>query len=116
MDNIVGHVTNPLPSAYQSLTGSGSSGGLILFFSNILRVVFVVAGIYAFVNFIIAGFQYMSSAGDSKALTSALNRIWYSLLGLIIVVGSFALASLVGWIIFGNANFILKPQIYGPGQ
>ena len=109
--SIVGTVTNPI-TGYQSV----QNGGLILFLTNILRVVFVVAGIYAFINFIIAGFQYMSSAGDSKALSAALDRIWYSLLGLIIVMGSFALASLIGFIVFHDANFILQPQIYGPGQ
>ncbi|HUD19196.1 MAG TPA: hypothetical protein VMR81_02030 [Patescibacteria group bacterium] len=114
MDQIVGHVTNPLPGPYQSLTGA--NGGLILFFTNILRLVFVIAGIYAFINFIIAGFQYMSAAGDSKALSAALDRIWYSLLGIIIVIGSFALAALVGQIVFGSATFILSPTIYGPGQ
>jgi len=36
----------------------------------------------------------MTAAGDSKALGAAWNRIWNSLLGLVVVVGSFALAEL----------------------
>jgi hypothetical protein len=110
--SIVGKITNPLPSSYKTLTGS--NGGLILFFSNVLRLVFVVAGIYAFINFIIAGFQYMNAGGDSKALSAAWDRIWQSLLGLIIIVGSFALAALVGIVFFGKPEAILSPQIYGP--
>ncbi len=106
--SIVGNVTNPLP--YASVSG----GGLTLFFTNILRIFFVVAGILAFLNFIIAGFQYMTAAGDAKAMASAWDRIWQSLLGLILIVGSFALASLFGYLIFGRADFILNPQIYGP--
>ena len=54
-NDIIGTVDNPLPSAYQSV----ASGGLILFLTNIIRLVFVVAGIFAFINLIIAGFQYM---------------------------------------------------------
>jgi len=112
--DLIGTITNPMPSAYQHLTGT--NGGLILFFTNILRVIFAVAGIYAFINFILAGFQYLGAAGDTKALTAAWNRIWNSLLGLIIVVGSFALAALFSQLIFGRADYILNPTLYGPGQ
>ncbi len=113
--DIVGTVDNPLPDRYKNLVSSGSQpGGLILFLTNILRLVFVAAGIYAFINFIIAGFQYMQAGGDSKQLQQAWDRIWQSLLGLVIIVGSFALAALLGQLLFGNAGFILNPQIYGP--
>ncbi len=105
---IVGTIKNPL--TYGSATG----GGLILFLTNIIRVFFVVAGILAFLNFTIAGFQYMTAAGDSKALQAAWDRIWQSLLGLILIVGSFALAALFGFLIFGDPGFILNPKIYGP--
>ncbi len=114
-EDIVGKIDNPLPAAYQNLAGSaGQAGGLILFFSNVLRLVFVVAGIYAFLNFIIAGYTYMNAGGDSKALTSAWARIWQTLLGLVVVVGSFALASLAGQLIFGDPQYILNPKLYGP--
>jgi len=108
--SIVGTVENPLPSAYQGI----ASGGLILFLTNILRLVFVAAGLFAFINLILAGFQFMSAGGDTKATEKAFGKIWQSLLGLVIVVGSFALAALFGYLLFGNAGFILNPTIYGP--
>jgi hypothetical protein len=111
-NDIIGTVTNPLPAPYKNLTGG--NGGFILFFSNILRLVFVVAGVFAFINFIVAGFQYMSAGGDAKALTSAWDRILQSLIGLIFIVGSFAIAALIGQLVFGDAGFILNPKIYGP--
>ena len=111
-DSLIGEVTNPLPNGYKNLIGA--NGGLILFLSNILRFVFVIAGIYAFINFILAGFTYMSAGGDAKALASAWDRIWQSLIGLIIIVSSFAMAALIGRLFFGDATFILNPQIYGP--
>lgn len=107
--DIVGTVKNP-NTAYPSI----ASGGLTSFLANILRLVFVAAGIFAFVNLIIAGYQYMSAGGDAKQLEAAWGRIWQSLLGLIIIVGSFALAALFGYVLFGNAGFILNPTIYGP--
>jgi hypothetical protein len=111
---LVGTIANPMPTAYQSLTGP--NGGLILFLTNILRLVFVVAGIYAFINFILAGFQFMSAGGDTKAISAAMSRIYNSLIGLVLVVASFALAALFSQIIFGKADFILNPKIWGPGQ
>lgn len=110
--DIVGTVTNPLPSAYQGVTGS--SGGLLLFITNIIRLLFVAAGMYAFINLILAGFQYMGAGGDAKQLSAAWGRIWGSLLGLVLVAGSFALAALFGYLLFGDAGFILSPKIYGP--
>lgn len=112
INNIIGTIDNPLPPAYQGITGS--PGGLILFMTNILRLVFVVAGIYAFVNLVIAGFSYMSAGGDSKKVNDAWGKIWQSLLGLVIIVASFAMAALFGYILFGDAGFILSPKIYGP--
>lgn len=111
--DVVGTITNPLPGAYKNVAGTGNTGA-IFFLSNILRLVFVVAGIWAFINFIIAGFQYMTAGGDSKALTAAWGRIWQTLVGLIFIIGSFALAALVGQLFFGDPNAILSPTIYGP--
>jgi len=108
--NIIGTAISP-PTNY-----GGAATGLVPLLTNILRLVFVGAGIFAFINFIIAGFQYMNAGGDSKALTAAWSRIWQSLLGLVVIVLSFALASLIGYIVFGDAGFILNPKVYGPGQ
>jgi hypothetical protein len=77
-------------------------------------LLFVAAGIYALFNFLIAGFGYISAGGDSKKLEQAWSRIWQSLLGLVIMVGSFALISLLGYILFGSTFNILSPQVYGP--
>jgi hypothetical protein len=105
--DIVGTVTNPL-------SYGGVTGGLTVFLTNILRVVFVVAGIVAFINFLLSGFKYMTAAGDSKKLQEAWDRIWQSLIGLILIMGSFALVTVFSYLVFGNAEFILNPQIYGP--
>jgi hydrogenase-4 membrane subunit HyfE len=110
MFNVVGTIKNPL-TKWGTVN---SQMGIVLFFTNVIRLVFVAAGIYALVNFIIAGYQYMSAGGDSKQLTAAWARIWQTLLGLIIIVSSFALAGIIGFLFFGDATYILKPVIYGP--
>ena len=113
---VVGQIQNNLlPGVYQNPFGTGGTqGGLILFFTNILRLIFVGASIYAFFNLIVAGFSYMTAGGDAKMLGQAWARIWQTLLGLLIITGSFALAALFGYLIFGDAGFILNPKIYGP--
>lgn len=111
LDSLGGTIENPL-SAYGGVAQEGA--GLILLFTNLLRLVFVAAGIFALVNFIIAGFAYMTAGGDPKKLEQAWSRIWLTLLGLILVVGSFVFAALIGQLFFGDAGYILNPTITTP--
>lgn len=106
---IIGQVQSPLAG-----TSYGNLGGVGLFITNIIRLLFVVAGIYALFNFLIAGFEYINAGGDSKKLEKAWSRIWQSLMGLVIMVASFALISLFGYLFFGAGYNILNPVIYGP--
>jgi hypothetical protein len=112
-NNFVGTIVNPL-NKYGDAIGTGNNGGLVLFITNIIRLVFVAGGVYALFNFIIAGYGWMMAAGDSKAITAAWARIWQTLLGLVIMAGSFVLAALASYIIFGDASYILNPHIWGP--
>lgn len=107
---VIGSVTSPLTGTYSTLGGVGP------FITNIIRLLFVVAGVYALFNFLIAGFEYINAGGDSKKLDKAWSRIWQSLMGLVIMVASFAIASLFGYIIFGSGFSIFNPTIYGPGN
>lgn len=93
----------------------GPEGGLIVLLNNVLRLVFVASGIFAFLKIILAGVGFINAGGDTKKIESAWNGIWQSLFGLVIIVGSFAIAALIGILLFGNAGAILNPQIYGPG-
>ncbi len=110
LPNPFGTVTNPLP-AYQS---TSPGGGLIILLNNVLRLIFVGAGIFAFIRFILAGLKFISSSGDPKGIEAAWNAIWQSLLGLVIIISSFAIAALIGQLLFGDATTILNPRIYGP--
>ncbi len=109
--SVIGTVTNPMNASYGSY-----NTGIIALLTNVLRLIFSVTGAFAFFNIIIAGYQYMTAAGDAKALTAAWARIWQSLIGLVILIGSFVLAALFGYLIFGDPGFMLNPKIYGPGN
>jgi len=94
--------------------GGGHPRGLILIFNNILRLLIVIAGLYALLNLIIAGYQFMSAGGNPKSIEAAWAKIWQSLVGLLIVAASFLLAAIFGWLLFGDPMAILNPKIYGP--
>lgn len=97
-DCALGTVKPPLPS---TTTAQG-------LFTNILRIVFFAAGIWSFLNIIIAGYQFMNAGGDPKAITAAWAKIWQSLVGLVIIVSSFIFAAIFGFLIFHDPLFMFK--------
>lgn len=103
---------NP-PPGIEKFAG-GNVTGLTIFISAILRLLIIVAGIYALLNFIFAGYQFMTAGGDPKGIEKAWGRIWQSLVGLILVVGSFLLAAVIGQIFFGDPGAILSPKLITP--
>ncbi len=88
--------------------------GITVFFTNILRLAFVVAGIWAFINFILAGYSFLTASGDPKKLAAAWQKIYFSIIGLAVLAASFILAGVIGYVIFGDVLFILRPKIYTP--
>jgi len=87
--------------------------GIIAFGNNILKVMIIIAGLYAFINIIVAGYDFLSAGGDSKKLEGAWGKIWQSLIGLALIAGSFVLAAIFGWLIFKDPTAILSPKLYG---
>ena len=114
MLNFIGTI-NP-PPGISNWIGSreGDVPGLIPFFNALLKLIIVLAGLFSFLNIIIAGYQFMSAGGDPKKIGEATSKIWQSLMGLLLVAGSFVLAVIFGWLIFGDASAIISPKIYGP--
>jgi len=112
---VIGKITTPDPlSSYGNLSNS-PGGGLVGFASNLIKLIMVLAGIWSFLNIIFAGFNYITQSTNPEAIANANKQIYMSLLGLVIIVCSFALAGIFGWLLFGNASAILVPRIYGPG-
>lgn len=113
-----GSITNPfgklgateLEKAANGVPGSG----LVVLGNSLLKFVIVMAGLYAFWNFIAAGYGFMSAGDDAKAVGKAFGKFTQSLLGLTFVAGSFVLAAIFGYLIFGDATAIISPVIYGP--
>ena len=107
-----GSIKNPLSWGSNLPPG----GGLIMLLNNVLRIFFVVAGIYTFIKIMLAGFKFITAGANPEKMSEAQNSIWQSLIGLIIVLSSIAVAALIGQVMFGNWQAILNPRIYGPNN
>ena len=108
-------IQNPLQSfGYGELCGTGGTGPLTLL-NNIFQLIVMAAGLFALINLIISGVHYISSQGKPEETQKAWARITFSLIGLIIIAGSFVIMAIVSKALFGDFNFIFTPQIHGPG-
>lgn len=93
---------------------SGGEIGLLLFVSNLIRVATVIAGLWVMVNFVLAGYQYITSAGDSGTQGKVRDQITMSVVGLVLIVSAYMITALISTLLFGDPNYILNPTIPGP--
>lgn len=110
MFKLFGPIENPLPPYY-----GGVETGLVKLLNNILRLVFIAAGLFAMIQVILAGFDFISAGGNPESVSKAWSKIWQALVGLMIIVISFLAAMLFGQILFDDPRAILEPKLYGPG-
>lgn len=68
----------------------------------------VLGGLWFFIQFIIAGYNWISAGGDKGKVEAAQQKITNSLVGLLIVVGAYVIVGLVG--------SILGLKIQNPGE
>jgi hypothetical protein len=111
MDKIFGPITSPTNVNYNL----GDLTKMSVLLNNILKLLIVIGGLYALVNIVLAGYQFIGAVNDPKKIEAAWAKIWQSVIGLLIIVASFALGALLSKILFGNATVIFNPKIIGPG-
>lgn len=108
---IIGEV-NPPPGVDKY--GNLLSGGPTILISNLVKFAIVIAGLYAVINLITAGYGFMSAGGDPKKVAGASAKIWQTFIGLAVAGGAFILAAIIGQILFGNADALLQLRVFGP--
>lgn len=116
MSLALGSINSPFNSLAPGVYDGTQGEGLITLLSTIIRFAIVVAGLYVFLNLVLAGFAFISAGGEPKNITKAWAKIWQSIVGLLIVAGSFLLAVIIGFLIYGpdNAFILIRPQIFTP--
>ncbi len=112
MEDPIGIVKRPpwLTGAFADVE-NGAIGAILQLAFNILVV---VGGIYALLNFIFAGYSFISAGDDPQKVENAWKKIYQSIIGLLFIVGSFLLAAIIGQLMFGNASALLSPVIPTP--
>lgn len=83
------------PGENQTDQGEQVLGQISNIISRVLGVVTIVAFLWFLLQFIVAGFAWLNSGGDSGKLEEARNRIINAGLGLILIVGVMAIMGLV---------------------
>lgn len=109
----IGTIEKP-PGVEAFDSNSGGEIGLLLFISNLIRVGTIIAGIWVLFNIIIAGWLYISGAGESNQHQKVRDVITNSVLGIIVIVASYTIAALIGLLFFGDAQYFLNPTIPTP--
>lgn len=101
-----------IPQQLESKYPGGVEGGALgTILRTVLQALVVIAGVYAVINLVIAGFSFMSAGDDPKKVEGAWQKIWQTLLGLAFAAGAFVLAAIFGQLIFGDWRFLLQPEI-----
>lgn len=76
--------------------GGDGVTGIAKIISSAVGILTVAAGVWFLFNIIIAGFSWISAGGDKAKLTSAREKITNALIGLVVVVASWAILALAG--------------------
>lgn len=77
----------------QNAAGIPSAANFSL--KNILNAIYFWAGVIAVIVIIIAGFLYVTSAGNAQQIARAKNAILSAVIGLVVVLLAFAITGIV---------------------
>lgn len=114
VENVFGTIQPP--EAVERYGVIGEAGlGPIGFVSNIIALVTIVAGVWALISILLAGFALITADGDSKKIGEVSTKITHVFLGLLIMVAAPLLTAIIGLFLFGRADYFLRPEIFGPG-
>lgn len=99
------------PGTPDIVSSAGPLTALVKILNVGLNLVLIAAGLYTLLNFILAGFKYITSHGDPKATLEANQRMTYTVVGLIIIAIAPLIAAVLGIVLFGRYDAILNPDI-----
>lgn len=108
MLGIFGEISKPTEFSGYDVIQSPAKG-LSNLLSSIVAIIITLAGIFVLVNFILAGYAYLSANGQPQKLADAGNKMLQSLIGLLIIAAGYVIAAAVGHIFFKDADFLLHP-------
>jgi hypothetical protein len=113
----IGQIRNPfgfLTPGVSNYTASTNGSGLFFLLGNLIKVAIIGASLYTLMNFLLAGFSFLGAGGEPKNIAKAWEKIWLSVVGLLVTAGSLLLAAIFGLLIFGDWSILIQPRIFTP--
>lgn len=110
----IAQLTNPaldgtsLESDYKAAVSGSSFGD---YFVNLWSAMLAVGALAVLILFVWGALEWILSGGDKGKIENARNRITNALIGLIILVGSYAILGFVGQLFFGEGFEILNVTV-----
>lgn len=105
-----GGITNPAIGDLGNNSVEAASGATFTsYFVRIWQAVITVGGLTVLLYFVWGGIEWITAGGDSSKIEKARNKITQSVIGMIILVGSFAIIGLINTLFFGNDFNLLNP-------
>ena len=83
------------PAFAQTATTTGGVSQIQSFIESVIQVLIALAGAVSVGFFVWGGFGYITSSGNPEKLDQSKKTIFYSAIGLAIVLGAFVLSSIV---------------------
>lgn len=77
--------------------GVASLACLPIVFSNLINAALLFIGSVAVILFIFAGITFIRSGGDPKQVQTARQTITYAIIGIVLVMSSYAIISIIGY-------------------
>lgn len=96
---------NTLSGRGGSTCDSGADKAINKIIKTVIQVFSVIVGFVAVVMIIVGGIKYITSGGDSGAVSGAKNTIIYALIGLVVV----AIAQILVHFVLAKTGAALKP-------
>ncbi len=89
--------TSPAGQIQSGVNSTGGAGATPLGtqLKNIVNVLLYILGAIAVIMIVVGGIRYVTSGGDSGAVSGAKNTILYSVVGLIVAILAYAIVNFV---------------------
>lgn len=120
-DTPLGTIGGPGLGPFGQIQQDAEAGllGITKIVSSIIGIITIAAGIWFIFQFLVGGFNWITSGGDKSKLQQARDRLTNAFIGLIIVVGGWAILALADQ--FFGTDFLLREpgtliQNLFPGQ
>lgn len=92
---LIAMIGTPIILSSPAFAATGDVAQVESFIRNVIKVIAGLAGLIATGFFVVGGFTYITSSGNPEKLDQAKRTLFYSAIGLAIVIGAFVLADII---------------------